>query len=270
MAKKAFCVGINYAGTEAELRGCVNDADDWARLLGTNGFDAAVLAEGQATRVQILGGIARLVDQLDPGEVGFITFSGHGTWVPDRDGDEPDRRDEALCPIDMGDDGANLILDDELVPIFARLAPAAHLVYVTDCCHSGTLYRLARPSAEARTAYRRPRLLPPTHFTRTEALLRKVDRAFGQPTRRTNAALPGVVHFSGCTDSETSCDVEIGGRPCGAFSYFATRAFGRAAALGQSYADAHAAVRKNLPNWDFQQTPQLHATADLKRTKVFG
>lgn len=270
MAKKALCIGINYLGTENELRGCIHDADDWAKLLGTNGFDPAVLAEQQATKVGILGGISRLVRQLEPGDVGFVTFSGHGTWVPDRDGDEPDRRDEALCPVDMGDDGSDVILDDEVRAVLLQLAPAAHLVYVTDCCHSGTLYRLALPSPEARTAYRRPRLIPPTHFARTETLLHRVDRAYGQAVTRGNTPLPGVVHFSGCKDSETSCDAEIGGRACGAFSYFATRAFGRAAALGSSYAEAHAAVRKNLPSYDFQQTPQLTATPDLKRTKVFG
>lgn len=269
MAKKALCIGINYLGTENELRGCIHDADDWAKLLGTNGFSPAVLAEKQATRVQILSAMKVLVGSLDPGDVGFITFSGHGTWVPDYSGDEPDRRDEALCPVDMGDDGANLIVDDELKPIFALLPTAAHLVFVTDCCHSGSIYRMVVPPAEARSAYRRPRLIPPAHFARTTSFQAKVDRAYGQAPR-SNAALPGVIHLSGCKDSETSCDAEINGRPCGALSYFATRAFGRAAALGQSYAEAHAAIRRHLPNYDFQQTPQLNASADLKRTKVFG
>lgn len=269
MAKKALCIGINYADTEHELRGCINDADDWAKLLHTNGFDPGVIAEKEATKAHILQSMRLLVKQLVPGDVGFITYSGHGTWVPDKDGDEPDRRDEALCPVDMGDDGHNLIIDDELKVIFSQLPPAAHLVFITDCCHSGSIYRMATVG-EGKTAYRRPRFIPPTHFTKTEALLRKVDRAFGQPAKRTDAALPGVVHFSGCKDNETSCDAEINGRACGAFSFYATRAFGRAAALGQSYADVHAAVRKNLPSWDFQQTPLLNAEPGLKKTKVFG
>lgn len=269
MAKKALCIGINYKGTEYELRGCINDADDWAKLLGSNGFDTAVLAEQQATKAHILSSAKLLVKQLHPGDVGFITYSGHGTWVPDRDGDEPDRRDEALCPVDMGDDGHNLIIDDELHAIFNGIPPAAHLVFVTDSCHSGTVYRMVTPG-EGKTAYRRPRFIPPAQFLKTESLLRKLDRAFGQPVTRSNAPLPGVVHFSGCRDSETSCDAEINGRACGAFSFYATRAFGRAAALGQSYADAHAAIRKNLPSYDFQQTPLLNAEPALKKVKVFG
>lgn len=268
MAKKALCVGINYAGTEYALRGCINDADDWARLLGVNGFNTAVLAERQATKAQILQGMNLLVKQLQPGDVGFITYSGHGTWVPDKDGDEPDGRDEAICPVDMGDDGHNLIIDDEIHVVFNGIPPGAHVVFVTDSCHSGTVYRMFNP-AEGKTAYRRPRVIPPAHFAKSDALIRKVERAFGHPIK-TNAPLPGLVHFSGCKDNETSCDAEINGRACGAFSFYATRAFGRAAALGQSYADAHAAIRKNLPSYDFQQTPLLNAEPGLKKAKVFG
>ena len=64
MAKKALCIGINYVGTEFELRGCINDADDWAKLLGTNGFDPAVLPEKQATKQQILTSMKLLIKQL--------------------------------------------------------------------------------------------------------------------------------------------------------------------------------------------------------------
>lgn len=33
MAKKAVLIGINYPGTEAELKGCINDAVDMRDLL---------------------------------------------------------------------------------------------------------------------------------------------------------------------------------------------------------------------------------------------
>lgn len=269
MAKKALCVGINYANTENELRGCLHDADDWSNLLSTHGFGVKQLKEKDATKQNIVNELKTLVSHLVIGDIGVFSYSGHGTWLPDRTGDEPDGRDEALCPIDMGEDGHNLILDDELTGIFARLARGATLVILADCCHSGTVYRMA-VNPEVKTAYRKPKLIPPTHFITGTDLMLKVDRAFGQPKVRSNAPLPGVVHFSGCKDSETSCDAEINGRACGAFSYFATRAFGRGASLGSTYAEVHAAVRKNLPSWDFQQTPQINATLDMRKTKVFG
>ena len=34
MAKYALCIGINdYPGTDSDLSGCVNDANDWAAAL---------------------------------------------------------------------------------------------------------------------------------------------------------------------------------------------------------------------------------------------
>ena len=39
MATKALCIGINdYPGTDNDLSGCVNDAQDWAEELSRRGF----------------------------------------------------------------------------------------------------------------------------------------------------------------------------------------------------------------------------------------
>ena len=39
MAKTALCIGINnYPGTHMDLRGCVNDAEDWSRELEARGY----------------------------------------------------------------------------------------------------------------------------------------------------------------------------------------------------------------------------------------
>lgn len=266
--KKALCIGINYVGTEYELSGCLNDADDWGHLLGSNGFDVAVLAEKAAKKKDIVGAMQRVVRSLHPGDVGFISFSGHGTWVPDVHGDEPDGRDEAIVPYDAGEDGKNLILDDEIGAILTDVPNAAHLVLITDCCHSGTVYRMA--SFPALTS-RRVRFLPPAHFITTASVSARMDRAFGQPVvKKTNGPLPGVIHISGCRDAEYSIDAEINGRANGAFTYVATRAFGEVAARGGSYADAFKEIRKHLPARDFPQTPLCNAPAPLKKIKLFG
>lgn len=255
MPRKAVCVGINYIDTEFELAGCINDADDWAQLLAVNGVDSSVLAEKQATRATILSSLKRLVKQAKAGDVVYFTYSGHGTWLPDRSGDETDRRDEALCPIDM-DDGAGLILDDELHDIFTTLKPDARLVLITDCCHSGTMFRaVPGHAADGRT---KPRFIPSSKF-------KTLPKAAA--VKRSNAALPGVVHFSACTDKEVAADAEIGGRPCGAFSYYATRAFG---ARGATYESAFTRIRNNLPGRGYTQTPQFAARATAKNAKVFG
>ena len=48
MSKKALCIGINdYPGTDSDLSGCVNDANDWAAELASRGF-AVDQAAGRA------------------------------------------------------------------------------------------------------------------------------------------------------------------------------------------------------------------------------
>lgn len=258
--KSALAIGINYVGTEYELRGCINDADDWAKLLGKHGFQVGLLPEKQATRANILHALQHLVSELKPGDVGCVTYSGHGTWVPDKDGDEPDGRDEAICPIDMGD-GSNLILDDDLAKIFSAVSPAARIVLITDCCHSGSVFRFMPTPGVVRG---RSRFLPPAHFM-PDTQLQKIERAFGQPIRRTNAAVPGVIHFSACRDTEYANDALIQGRGCGAFTHFAAKAFEDTIAARGNYNDAFKLIRKSLPTWEFQQTPQFNCTTDNKK-----
>ena len=266
MSRKALCIGINYQGTDYELRGCINDADDWAAFLARNQFNPSVLAEAMAKRQSILYALNSLVKGLKPGDTGVVTFSGHGTWLPDITGDEPDRKDEAIVPYDAGENGSNLILDDELRLIFNRIAPGALLVLLTDCCHSGSVFRFFGNGV----GKRRPRFLPPSHFIKDVGMFAGMSRAFGRPRARRNAPLPGLIHYSGCKDNEYSFDAEFDGRANGAFTYYAIRAFTNAVAVSASYNDAFKELRSFLPSWDYQQTPQLNATPVLKKQKLFG
>jgi metacaspase-1 len=110
--KLALCIGINdYPGTGSDLHGCVNDANDWAAELSKRDFDVRIMLDAEATGDAMRAGIRERLDAAATGDTVVITYSGHGTWVPDRDGDEPDRRDEALCPYDIGTNGPQL--DDE-------------------------------------------------------------------------------------------------------------------------------------------------------------
>ncbi len=153
----ALCIGINdYPGTDSDLAGCVNDAQDWAAELEKRQFEVTRLLDGAATREAIARGIEELVAATGPGDIGVITFSGHGSWLPDDDGDEPDLRDEALCPHDFAD--GRLLLDDELFDLFAERQRGSRLVMLSDSCHSGTVARMSEPLGARRDAVR---FLPP-------------------------------------------------------------------------------------------------------------
>ncbi len=131
--RKALLIGIDYRGTASQLGGCVADARNWGKTLNGQ-YDTTMLLDRDASRA----GIRREVQQLvaTPNADLILCYSGHGTQVPDRGGDESDRRDEAICPNDFERSG--VILDDEIGAMFEKLPADSRLLVVMDCCHSGS------------------------------------------------------------------------------------------------------------------------------------
>lgn len=270
--RKALIIGLNYAGTPHELRGCVNDATDWYSFLNEQHFDLTMLTEKSATREAILIEIESLVAALKPGDTGVITYSGHGTWVPDVDGDEPDARDEALCPYDMTDDGKNLIIDDELHVIFNKIPDGVTMVCLTDCCHSGTVFRFVNSNPIENGNYSKPRFLPPSHFIKDPALYRRMERAYTPGGRRSgsNSPLPNIVHISACRDTEYAADAFINDRFNGAYTYYCLQAFQAQLLAGGTYLDVWRQLRTHLPSHAYPQSPALNAVSALKQKQIFA
>jgi hypothetical protein len=120
MSKRALCIGINnYPGTHMDLNGCVNDANDWAAELAGRGFAVSKLIDSQATKAAMVSGIQVADRRWRQRRRAGDHLSGHGTYVPDTNGDEIDGLDEALCPYDLQTNGGPLI-DDEINTLFRR------------------------------------------------------------------------------------------------------------------------------------------------------
>lgn len=262
MTKRALCIGINdYPGTNSDLYGCANDAQDWAELLSERGFEVTTLLDRDATKANMASTMSELVRVAGYGDLVVITYSGHGTWVPDQDNDEPDQRDEALCPYDIH--RGNLLVDDELYDIFQQRQRGARILFISDSCHSGTVARLAPAAGDSPV---RVRFLPPETFLTSETLevARHIPRVFAGRSRP-NAALL----FSGCQDWEFSYDASFGGRPNGAFSYFALRAL-RELPADATYRDWFSSIREKLPTQNYPQTPNLQGSSSMKAWHVLG
>lgn len=141
----ALCVGID-SYPSAPLGGCVNDARSWADALTRQGFATPrMLVNEQATRGAIVQHLTALVGESRAGDVIVFQYAGHGTQVPDLDGDElggdTPGEDEALCPYDFA--AGELMIDDDMRAIFGRLPDGVNLTCFFDCCHSGTITRFA-------------------------------------------------------------------------------------------------------------------------------
>lgn len=263
MAKKALCIGINdYPGTGSDLSGCVNDAKDWQAALQQRGFSVDMLLDQQATKQTMSDQIRILVKEARPQDVVVITYSGHGSWIPDLDSDEPDARDEVLCPYDIGQNRP--LTDDEIYSIFAERDRGVRIVLVSDSCHSGTVIRMA-PSPAGLTGPR-VRFLPPQSFLPPDALQVAAARA----TRGSlSVKRPfGGVLLSGCQDTEYSYDASFNNRPNGAFTYFALKTL-QSLSPDATYREWHRAIRELLPSNMHPQTPNLQGTRTQMAWKIF-
>ncbi|WP_238011278.1 caspase family protein [Dactylosporangium sp. AC04546] len=242
--KRALCIGINdYPGIENDLSGCRNDAEDWAAELTTRGFAVRKLLDSAASGAAIRTAIRELLTTAQPDDAVVITYSGHGTWVPDEDGDEPDHRDEAICPHDIALNGP--LLDDELHALFAEALDGVRTVLISDSCHSGTLTRSTpRPGT---------RFLPPSAFLHLPSSGRAVPALRVKPSSK-------ALLLSGCKDAEYSYDATFDGRPNGAFTHVALEAL-RSLPEDATYRDWLRSIRRSLPSEDYPQSPALQATS---------
>ena len=287
--KKALLVGINdYPGSGNDLRGCVNDTENLRSLLTKEfGFESAgirTLTDRRATKEAILDGLSDLVAKAAGGDTLLVHYSGHGSQVPDEDGDErSDRKDEVICPRDFSWDGC-WISDDDLSDVFSGLAKDVHLEVLLDCCHSGTGTRetalgsratgvsagvtaaLRGPPRTARVRF----LPPPSSLAPRLGTAARVSREPARIGTMLKARPRGLNHvlWAACRANQYSADADIGGSPNGAFTWFFCDEVRRAGS-GVPRNALLAGIRKGLAADGFDQSPQLECGASLKGGHLF-
>jgi hypothetical protein len=263
MARNALCIGINdYPGTDSDLSGCVNDARDWAATLHGRGFGVTSLVDGEATRAAMVSALTTLIGGAAAGDSLVLTYSGHGTWVEDTDGDEPDARDEALCPHDIATAGP--LLDDDIRALFDARAAGVRLLLISDSCHSGSVTR--GDESDLDPGGPRARFLPPAAWMKAGSLP-AAPRASALTLAGGLRRVGGDLLLAGCRDEEFSWDTAFGGRPNGAFTFYALKTLKQD--QPQTYEQWHAAIRRYLPSTRLPQEPQIFGTRSARRMRIF-
>ena len=136
-------IGVNqldtghYGLNVPPLNACHNDAHEMEKFAHFLKYDVhGVLLDDQATRTAVQDAINAIAGQLDADDAFLLTFSGHGSQVPEKTGlgqaDEDDGLEETWCLFD------GMLLDDELRLLFSKFAPGARIYVVSDSCHAGT------------------------------------------------------------------------------------------------------------------------------------
>jgi metacaspase-1 len=265
MAKRAVLIGINkYQVPGADLQGCVNDVKNLKGALTTYyGFDdkdITTLMDAQATKKAMERAIKKLITKGRKDDVLLLHYSGHGSNVPDDNGDEADHRDEILCPTDL--DWKDPFRDDWLRKTLGKLRSGVNLTVIMDCCHSGTITRVMNPF----DAPRRQRYLPcPLDLMATESgrKLRGTLRGQLGKAPRGRKRKKDIVHadiqellITGCRDTQTSADAYISGSYNGALTYYLVESIKEAEGK-LTYRELYQRTAAKLKQEDFDQIPQL-------------
>jgi metacaspase-1 len=266
----------HYDGWDGELRACEADARDMAKVAKDRGYaQTTVLLTKNATAAKVAKVMQDAAGKLAAGDLLFLTYSGHGGQVPDRDGDdEADGLDETWCLYDRQ------LVDDELYGLFGKFAKGVRIVLLSDSCHSGTVARNAELSGQsvadiaarlAESANRLPQVrngtlkpfggcrLAPRQITfaayaRNRALYEKVQRADSKAQAKAAAGRigAGIALISGCMDNQLSSD----GERNGLFTAMLLIVFEDGGFAG-GYRRFHREIRGLMPP---EQTPNLFVT----------
>eukprot|EP00986_Skeletonema_menzelii_P006867 scaffold2612_cov132-Skeletonema_menzelii.AAC.3 len=251
---KSLLIGINYTGTRAALRGCINDAKNMQTLLLRNGFpnDGSHMlmltderhrgSEYQPTASNIMKAMAWLMNDVQKGDVLFFHFSGHGGQVPDKTGHEADGWNETLIPLDHT--RAGQISDDVLWgSLVYNLPEGARLTALMDMCHSGTGLDL-----------------PYDYNVNTRRWTEDVNPAHSKGD---------AVLFSGCEDSQTSADVQGYSGAGGAMTLAFTKAYQQCPSA--TYHEFLSVVKRELRKKRHSQRPQLTSSQQFDaNSRIFS
>ena len=282
-ARRALLIGINdylYGPEDWDLRGCVNDVQMTRRMLHNRfGFpeeNIKVLLDREATARNIVAAIEDwLIARTAPEDIVYFHFSGHGSRISDRDGDEDDGWDEMLCPVDLvANDIRTMVIDDELGRLLDRI-PARNVTVVLDACHSGTGTRdmsLSRPRfinleealATGKGSARTRGLGTPSDPQAIVASFQSggITATPGQGMETGRTGRQSRVTISGCKPDQTSADAWIrDGLYAGAFTFNLLQNVERAPSA-ITYRELLDRVRRDMAG-KFYQTPQIEGDIDL-------
>jgi hypothetical protein len=245
-ADRALVVGVEKYGDSRvpETPGCVQDALKTAEFLKSRyGFAASaikILTNEQATTANIEQEFRHwLIEGSQPGDRVFFLYAGHGSQLPDDNGDEQDGLDETIAPYDVNPQtGIGEIRDDVFDEMIALLS-GRRAVLVFDSCHSGTISRdipklhafprgggaryLPRPDQFKELVSRESQGSPagsvPGYSVAPAPQARDLKRVGGFLDSSKVKTLSGVVVISAAAATQRAYPLEVGSDLRGALSY---------------------------------------------------
>ncbi|MBF0299526.1 MAG: caspase family protein [Oligoflexia bacterium] len=112
---------------------CEADANVMNSLFKNNGFKTYKFIDPNSG--DVLNYIRAIAQNLNPNDYFVFYYSGHGSQTSDRNGDESDGLDETMLLNDRE------IIDDELAASFSYFNSGVKVLFLSDSCNSGTVYK---------------------------------------------------------------------------------------------------------------------------------
>jgi hypothetical protein len=244
--KKALLIGINYNGTSAQLKGCINDINALSTLLTTKyafNPDSIIKITDETTqkptRDVILASFGQFLASGAEGDSLFFAYSGHGSTTLDKNNDEKNGNDEMIIASDLKG-----IVDDELKALIqTNLKKNVTLFALFDSCFSGTVLDLK--------------------YQYLDSLANDASTVNNNEPE----TIGNVIMISGCNDEQTSADAYLDKKYQGAMTW-AFLSVIKTLTTPPSWRDLLVKMRDQLKTSDFTQLPQLSSGCFIDINKV--
>lgn len=266
----ALLVAINdYPMPVPRLKGCLNDLHGFKAYLESFCRDQGItfrplaLENNKATRQNIIDGF-RHFGPAGGGDFCLFFFAGHGSR-----GDanaafhhlKASEKQETLVCYDSRPGGRDLT-DKELSFLIWQASQGRnlHFTVITDCCHSGSVTRLAE-EVRVRQVRKSPKAMPVEEFLGFESYTLSTEGRYSPPRGR-------YVHLGAALPFELAREVKVKGKPHGAFTACLLEAL--AGARGRiTYAELANRVAVRMRTMFTDQSPQLEATLPTDKNLFF-
>jgi hypothetical protein len=227
----ALLIGINYTGTDNELYGCINDTSSINSLISSYNYQKVCILTDNTVKKpnhnNILDEFKNLLSNSQSGDILLFFYSGHGSYILDKNKNEKTGNDQVIIPCDL-----NEILDDELKSIIqTNLKKDVTLIALFDCCHSGSILDLKYQYMDS---------LDKNNFTENI---------------NESETVGNVIMISGCNDVQTSSDANINNKNQGAMTWAFLEAFKSQKNI--TWRQLLISMRELLQKSNFDQLPQL-------------
>jgi len=139
----AIVIGIStYENPVNNLKYAQKDASNFQDALFKYGKfnkeNVRLLTNKDASRENIRKSIEGwLKSRVKRNDLVIIFFSGHGTQIPDTDGDEDDGLDECLVPYDFNSEDYSSVITDDIFAYWVRNLESEKILLIFDNCYSG-------------------------------------------------------------------------------------------------------------------------------------